>query len=133
MKSKVLVSLLIASIMLFTLAAPALAKPEKMEPVSPATQTGTGHGSVRQNKDGHPIISVSIRKAIPNETYSVELQSNLGYWVVGTLTTNSRGAGRFKVVETDIGKYSGVTWFRPWLLAGSGNYRTTNTFAVEFS
>jgi hypothetical protein len=117
--------------MLFTLAAPALAKPEKLEGVS-ATLTGTGHGSIRQDKDGHPVISVSIRNAIPDETYSVELQYGSTYWALGTLTTNSRGAGRFKIVDTDIGRYSGVTWFRLWLLAGSGNYRTTDTFAVEF-
>jgi len=119
--------------MLFTVTAPALAKPQEMEPVSPSTQTGTGHASVRQDKDGYVIISVSIRNAVPNQTYSVQLQSNIKYFVVGTLTTNSRGTGRFKVVDTDIGEYAGVTWFRPWLIAASGNYRTQNTFAVEFS
>jgi len=137
MKSKVLVSLLIASIMLFTLAAPALAKPLKLRLIDAAT--GTGQASVRQNKDGHLIVSVSLRGATHDETYKIALQYlGSSYAEIGTLTTNSRGAGRVKIIDTEIGKYSGAEWIRVWVVTGNPPYtgtawyNTQQTFPVDF-
>ncbi|MFC1870821.1 hypothetical protein ACFLYF_00230 [Chloroflexota bacterium] len=134
MKSKIIISLLLALIMVFTLAAPALAKPEKFRQIN--ADTGTGQASLRVDKDNHLVISVSLRNAISGD-YKIALQYG-GYTEVGTFSVNSRGAGRFKSVypaEEWSGTFGNM---RVWIVTGdypyTGEtwYNIQQTFEVDF-
>lgn len=99
MKSKVIVSLLLAVLMLGALVTPVLADRAAGDfGDGYGGEPGTGKYSVRTTHDNRLKVTVSLRGAMPNSTYEVRVHSPspLSYTAqAGTFMTDSRGNGRF--------------------------------------
>jgi hypothetical protein len=115
MKSKIVISILLAVLMLGTLATPVLAgRPYKvtLEAYSPEpVDTVIAKCALQVAHDNDVTVTISLRGATPDCEYWVILidHTGLAEYLVGTLETNSRGNGRFhgKICETfDAPPYS---------------------------
>ena len=97
MKSKLVISLLLAVLMLGTLVTPVLADRAAGYLTNQASEPGIGKYSIRTTHDNYLKVTVSLRGAMPNTTYKVLVYSSqLGYFEqAGTLETNKKGNGRF--------------------------------------
>lgn len=108
MKSKILVSLLLALAMLFSIAAPALAGgPSKggMARYSDNEPSGWGKYALQATRDNDLKITVVIRGATPDKTYQMVLwhtdnpseppYPDGGSYVLGIVTTDGRGNLRY--------------------------------------
>ena len=109
MKSKILISLLIASVMLFTLTVPALAgKPGKGDlfeydsGIIPGTETGKV--SLQRTHDGLVKLSLVLKGATPGERYYIRLPNGAAYWPdtgENAIYANSRGVVRVRLISTE--------------------------------
>ena len=107
MKSKVLVSLLIALVMLFTLAAPALAgKPTRGTLNAINTESGTAKYALQAAKDGSLKVTVTLIGAQPDYSYYAYVEwrwaGNLtadGTFGVGDIMTSSKGRGSIRYTK----------------------------------
>jgi len=140
MKHKVLLSLLLAVVMLFTLAAPALAKPIKgtlTNFLAPAE--ATGKYSHRVTRDNYFKVTVAIVGGLPNTEHTVSVYSSglsnpdgiVYQEVVGVFTTNSGGRGRLSGFATIDGVGTGRKEFTTgdWLI----DIRVTANFDLQFN
>ena len=104
MKSKVLVSLLLALAMLATLATPALAgKPAKGDLyVWDDGPTGTVVGSVslQRTHDNLHKLSLVLKGATPDAHYYIRFPNNAAYWDDSDVYANSQGVVRVKLTST---------------------------------
>jgi hypothetical protein len=97
MKSKVIISLTIALLMLVTLATPALADRASGSLTPQGGEPGIGKYSIRTTHDNYLKVTVSLRGAMPDATYKVHVYSAapLYFEMAGTFMTNKKGSGRF--------------------------------------
>jgi hypothetical protein len=109
MKSKLIMSLLLAVLMLGILATPAFAaKPAKGDlyvwdgGVVPGTETGSV--SLQRTRDNYIKLSLVLNGATPGERYYVRLPNNAAYWPdtgEDAIYANSRGVVRVKLTSTE--------------------------------
>jgi hypothetical protein len=127
MKSKVLISLLLALVMLFTLATPALAgKPVKDDRFE--EEYGTVPDPYSQVKvtmqathDNHLKVTIVLKGAQPGSTYEVQVTGG-GVLDNPTFEINDRGVGRFTGITSNA--YPSGNWtVRAYLLRGLGTLR----------
>ena len=105
MKSKILVSLLLALVMLVTLATPALAgKPAKgglyawdFGPIG----TETGSVSLQRTHDNYIKLSLVLKGGTPGQQYFVRLANGAAYWDDSNVYANSRGVVRVKLTSIE--------------------------------
>ena len=111
MKSKILISLLLALLMVGTLAAPALADPPagagKLNPEG--DESGKGVYVLQTTPDDELRVIVVLNGAKPNQTYQILLWWNSDSWHPGAITTDEKGNGRFVYISEDGGWGSGTT------------------------
>jgi len=118
MKSKILISLLLALLMVGTLAAPALADPPagagKLNPEG--DESGKGVYVLQTTPDDELRIIVVLNGAEPNQTYTILLWWQLWKPIPprpshhpGDITTDEKGNGRFVYISEDGGWGSGTT------------------------
>ncbi|MFC1927711.1 hypothetical protein ACFLW7_03955 [Chloroflexota bacterium] len=108
MKSKVFVSLLIASVMLVTLATPALAgRPAKGDLFEwdggVVSGTETGSVSLQRTRDNYIKLSLVLKGATPGERYYIRFPNNAAYWPdtgESAIYANSRGVVRVRLTST---------------------------------
>jgi len=106
MNSKILVSLLVALVMLFTLAAPALAgKPQTLDVLQwsgggyiPDTETGTAKYQVTH--DNQMKITVIVTGLTPGDQYQVYDSPDGFRWGSDPITVNRRGILKFRATST---------------------------------
>ena len=112
MKSKIIISILLAVLMLGTLATPAFAgKPAKGDLLEwtggvsgePVTGTETGKVSLQRTRDNHIKLSLVLRDATPDARYYIRLNNSAAYWddVVTPIYANSRGVLRVRLTSKD--------------------------------
>jgi len=105
MKSKITVSILLAVLMLATLATPALAgKPAggglyawDMGPVGPEI----GSVSLQRTHDNHIKVSLVFKGATPDQQYYVRASNGAALWDDSSVYANSRGVLRVKLTSTN--------------------------------
>jgi hypothetical protein len=104
MKSKLFISLLIAVVMLVTLAVPVLAgKPykEALDAHNPEPEeTVIANCALQVTHNNDVKVTISLRGATPDYEYFVKLIDHTGIgsqeYLVGRFETNTRGDGRFR-------------------------------------
>jgi hypothetical protein len=106
MKSKILISLLIASVMLVTLATPALAgKPQKCDILEWSGSnyiagTETGFAKYQVTHDNQLKITIVVEGLTPGETYQVYDSPDGFIWGTDFITVNDRGILKFRGTST---------------------------------
>ena len=106
MKSKILISLLIASVMLVTLATPALAgKPQKCDILEWSASnyiagTETGFAKYQVTHDNQLKITIVVEGLTPGETYQVYDSPDAFIWGTDFITVNDRGILKFRGTST---------------------------------
>lgn len=106
MKSKILISLLLALVMLVTLAAPALAgRPQTLDILEwsgsntiPGTETGTAKYQVTH--DNQLKITVVVTGLTPGDQYQVYDSPDSFIWGSDPITVNRRGILKFRATST---------------------------------
>ena len=108
MKSKIIISMLLAVLMLGILAIPAFAaKPGKGDlfeydgGVIPGTETGSV--SLQRTHDGLIKLSLVLKGATPGERYYIRLPNGAAYWPdtgEDAIYANSRGVVRVRLIST---------------------------------
>ena len=109
MKSKIIISILLAVLMLGILATPAFAgKPGKGDlyvwdgGVVPGTETGSV--SLQRTRDNYIKLSLVLKGATPGERYYVRLPNGAAYWPdtgENAIYANSRGVVRVRLISTE--------------------------------
>jgi hypothetical protein len=109
MKSKIIISILIAVLMLGILATPAFAaKPVKGDlyvwdgGVVPGTETGSV--SLQRTRDNYIKVSLILKDATPGQQYYVRLPNGAAYWPDtgdDAIYANSRGVVRVKLTSIE--------------------------------
>ena len=108
MKSRIIISMLLAAAMLGTLAIPAFAaKPEKgglyewdFGPIG----TETGKVSLQRTRDNYIKLSLVLEGATPGGQYYVRLSNGAAYWPDtgdNAIYANSRGVVRVKLISIE--------------------------------
>jgi len=106
MKSKILISLLIASVMLVTLATPALAgKPQKCNILEWSGSgyiagTETGFAKYQVTHDNQLKITIVVEGLTPGDTYQVYDSPDGFIWGTDFITVNKRGILKFRGTST---------------------------------
>ena len=103
MKTKVFISLLLAVLLVGTLAAPALAGRPKEGEVTPLLGSeGEGKFSVQPTHDGYAKVRFDISKGISEGAYAVQISykdrvtdDEYGPYNIGEFELNKRGNGHF--------------------------------------
>ena len=108
MKSKIIISILIAVLMLAILATPAFAaKPAKGDLYvwdDGPTGTVTGSVSLQRTRDNYIKLSLVLKGATPGERYYVRLPNGAAYWPdtgENAIYANSRGVVRVRLISTE--------------------------------
>jgi hypothetical protein len=133
MKSRIFVSLLLALVMLVTLATPALAgKPAKgglyawdFGPVGPEI----GSVSLQRTHDNHIKVSLVFKGATPSQQYYVRLSNGGAWWDDSNVYANSRGVLRVKLTSTAPMGFTTMS-----IVVDEAPYDTTwdfGTYAIE--
>ena len=111
MKSKIIISILLAVLLLGTLATPAFAgKPAKGDLLEwtggptggPTAGTETGKVSLQRTRDNYIKLSLVLKGAIPGERYYIRLPNNAAYWPDtgdSAIYANSRGVVRVRLTS----------------------------------
>jgi len=107
MKSKIIISLILAVLMLVTLATPALAaKPHKVDLFekstggTPIPDTETGSVSLQLTHDNYVKITVVLKGVTPGQAYQVYCSGGM-IWGSDSFTANKRGIAKFRGVSTN--------------------------------
>ena len=112
MKSRIIISILLAVLLLGTLATPAFAgKPAKGGLLlwtggpggGPTPDTETGKVSLQRTRDNHIKLSLVLKGATPGARYYVRLPNNAAYWPDtgdDAIYANSRGVVRVRLTST---------------------------------
>lgn len=91
MKSKVLIAVSLALVMLLTLAAPAFAATQKVDLMKfPGVRAGYATFVTNQG-DEALVVRITVTNATARTRYQVHLMTECGNYTLGTLTTNSKG------------------------------------------
>lgn len=106
MKCKIFISLLLALVMLVTLATPALAgKPHKVNILEwsasttvPGTETGIAKYQVTH--DNQLKITIIVEGLTPGDTYQVYDSPDAFIWGLDLITVNRRGILKFRGIST---------------------------------
>jgi len=108
MKSKIIISLILAVLMLATLATPALAaRPHKADLFerstggTPIPDTETGSVSLQLTHDNHVKITVVLKGVTPGQSYQVYCSTGGFMWGTDSFIANSRGSAKFRGVSTN--------------------------------
>jgi len=106
MKSKIIISILLAVLMLGILAIPAFAaKPAKGDlyvwdgGVVPGTETGSV--SLQRTRDNYIKLSLVLKGGTPGKRYYIRFPNNAAYWDDSNVYADSRGVIRVKLTSTE--------------------------------
>jgi hypothetical protein len=105
MKSRIIISMLLAVLMLGTLTIPTFAaKPEKgglyewdFGPIG----TETGKVSLQRTRDNYIKLSLVLKGATPGGQYYVRLSNGAAYWDDSNVYANSQGVVRVKLTSIE--------------------------------
>jgi len=106
MKHKMLISLLVASVMLFALAVPVLAgKPQKCDILAWSGSnyiagTETGFAKYQVTHDNQLKITIVVEGLTPGDTYQVYDSPDGFIWGTDFITVNDRGILKFRGTST---------------------------------
>ena len=105
MKSKLIMSLLLAVLMLGTLATPAFAgKPAKGDLYvwdDGPTGTVTGSVSLQRTRDNYIKLSLVLKGGTPGERYYIRFPNNAAYWDDSNVYADSKGVVRVKLTSIE--------------------------------
>ena len=105
MKSKILVPLFLALVLILTLATPVMAaKPGKgdLYLLNDGVKTAiAGKVSLQRTHDGFIKLSLFIEDATPGQQYYVRLGNGAAYWDDSNVYADSRGVVRARLISTE--------------------------------
>ena len=117
MKSKIIISIVLAVLMLGTLATPALAaKPNKGDlylwtggPTGgPVGGTATGQVSLQRTRDNYIKLSLVLKGVTPNERYFIRCPNAARYLNDDYVYSNSQGVVRVKLTSVEPMPYTSI-------------------------
>jgi len=104
MKSRIVISILLAVLMLATLAAPAFAaKPAKGDLYTwdgGPTGTATGSVSLQRTRDNYIKLSLVLKGGTPGERYYIRFPNNAAYFDDSNVYADSKGVVRVRLTST---------------------------------